>query len=530
MIKINGEEIDLLLRPLPWRSREKAKPRNSISGLKTTVATITLEKPIPAKGKATLEIEWNTKLPGGEGGIGHRMTQRWESKVFQPTQWFPRLAKFDDLRGWQRDEYLGPSEFFNNFGSFDVKINVPAGWIVSGTGTLQNPEEILTEETRNRLAKVTASNDEITIIGENEKGLNTPENDQLIWHYKADKVNDFAWAASNEYIWKAITAVIPRKGPVPIHMLYLPENKDNFVKAAENSRHALEFYSKLWVPYAFQQLTLQDGPSDGMEYPMVINSSQFAADHEVAHQWWPMMLGTNETRYGWMDEGFDTYMNILSDADVAGKPTMLDGWGQRYGGISGNEDEPTMMWQSNYGGDMTGFQTYGKASMMLSMLGGIVGDNVVQDAMKNYTKAWVFKHPSPWDFVHFMSSELKLDLGWFWYYWLWTTESVNGSIQNVKIDSDTTMVSVHQAGGMPSPVVLKVEFEEGDSNINPMSNSKMIDKNTAIVTWPASVWFSGNRTFNAELNFGSRKIKKITFDPFARFPDDNAKDNVWPKN
>lgn len=161
MIKINGEEIDLLLRPLPWRSREKAKPRNSISGLKTTVATITLEKPIPAKGKATLEIEWNTKLPGGEGGIGHRMTQRWESKVFQPTQWFPRLAKFDDLRGWQRDEYLGPSEFFNNFGSFDVKINVPAGWIVSGTGTLQNPEEILTEETRNRLAKVTASNDEI---------------------------------------------------------------------------------------------------------------------------------------------------------------------------------------------------------------------------------------------------------------------------------------------------------------------------------------------------------------------------------
>lgn len=528
-LKIDGVEVDLLARPLPWRSRQNAEPRNSISGLQQTVATISLAKPIPAKGKATVEIEWNTKLPGGENGRGHRMTQRWGSEVFQPTQWFPRLAKYDDLRGWNTDVYLGPSEFFNNFGTFDVKINVPNGWIVSGTGVLQNPEEILTKETRDRLAKVTSSNDEITIIGENENGLNTAKNGELIWHYKADKVNDFAWAASNKFIWKATRAVIPQKGPIPIHMVFLPERANRFAKAGEITRHALEFYSKLWIPYAFPQMTLQDGPSAGMEYPMVINSNQGAADHEVAHQWWPMLLGTNETRYGWMDEGFNTYMNILSDADASGKSPILDGWGQRYGRISGNENEPTMMWVSNYGGDMASFQTYSKAPMMLSMLGGIVGDEAVQKAMRNYTKAWVFKHPSPWDFVHFMNVELNQDLGWFWYYWLWTTESVNGSIKKVTHSGGKTIVAVHQSGEMPSPVVLKVEFEEGAANIKRMANSKMIDTNTAIVTWPANVWYNGNRTFNAELDFGTRTIKKITFDPYARFPDNDPKDNVWTK-
>jgi hypothetical protein len=528
-LKVNGEEIDLLERPLPWRDRRNAAPKNSISGLHQTVATISLAKAIPANGKATVEIEWNTKLPGGENGRGHRMTQRWGSKVFQPTQWFPRLAKYDDLRGWQRDVYLGPAEFFNNFGKFNVKINVPAGWIVSGTGVLQNPEEILTKQTRERLTKVTSSNDEITIIGENEKGLNTPKDGKLVWHYKADKVNDFAWAASNQFVWKATRAVIPQKGPIPIHMVYLPERANRFKKAGEITRHALEFYSKLWVPYAFPQLTLQDGPSAGMEYPMVINSNQGAADHEVAHQWWPMLLGTNEARYGWMDEGLNTYMNILSGADSRGKEANLNGRGQGYGRISGNEDEPTMMWASNYGGNLYGFQTYSKASMMLSMLGGIVGDKTVQDAMRNYTKAWVFKHPSPWDFIHFMSAELNQDLGWFWYYWLWTTESVDGSIKKVTSRSGKTIVAIHQAGEMPSPVILKIEFEKGSSKIKKMRNAKMIDDNTAIVTWPVNVWFNGNRTFNATLSFGSRKIKKITFDPYGRFPDKNPKDNVWMK-
>ena len=229
---------------------------------------------------------------------------------------------------------------------------------------------------RKRVESITKFDSEITIIGENERGFGKGliGKGQTVWHFVADQVNDFAWATSNEFIWKATRANIPRKGYVPIHMFYLPERASRFAKAGERTRHALEFYSKLWIPYEFPQLTLQDGPSAGMEYPMVINSNQGAADHETYHQWIPMMIGTNETRYGWMDEGFNQYSNILSNADAKGKPYSVDGLGQRYGTISGNEDEPPMMWNANYGGPFYGFQTYGKTPLMLSMLGGVVGD------------------------------------------------------------------------------------------------------------------------------------------------------------
>ena len=503
---------------------------SAASGLDTTLARITLAKPIPAKSKATLEIAWRTKLPGGTGGRGHRMTQRWDDTLFQPTQWFPRVAKYDDLRGWDTNVYLGPAEFYNNFGRFDVRIDVPAGWIVSGTGVLQNPQQVLTPAARQRLAKVLDSDEVITIVGAEEAGPGraTAAGDRLVWHFVADMVNDFAWATAKDYVWRATRATIPGKGPIPIHMVHLPERAKLFANAGPITRHALEFYSKLWVPYPFPQLTLQDGPSSGMEYPMVINSNQGAADHEAAHQWWPMLVGTNETWYGWMDEGFNEYMNILSDADAAGTAAKLDGLGQSYGRISGNEDEPPMMWNANQAGSMYGFQTYSKAPMMLSMLGGIVGDEAVQRAMREYTKVWSFKHPSPWDFIFFMNDALKQDLNWFWYSWLWTTDSVDGSIAAVKPGAPAT-ITIRQDGQMPSPIVLRVEFAKTGAPVKPMANAKMLDDATALVTWPVDVWFDGRRTFDAVLDFGGREITRMTLDPYGRFPDRDPSDNVWPR-
>lgn len=530
-LAVNGEEIDLFARRQRFRRGADAELRMEVYGLDQTIAQIRLHEPIASKSKATLEIDWHTQLPGGPNGRGHRMTQRWDDTLFQPTQWFPRIAKYDDLRGWNADPYLGPAEFYNNFGRFDVRIDVPAGWIVSGTGVLQNPEEVLSPTTRERLAKVLDSDEEITIVGEEERGPGkaTAEGEGLVWHFVADQVNDFAWAAAQDYVWKATRANIPGKGPIPIHMVYLPSRARYFERAGEITRHALEFYSELWAPYPFPQLTLQDGPSAGMEYPMVINSNQGAADHETAHQWWPMMLGTNETRYGWMDEGFNQYMNILSRAHRQGENPQLDRYGQSYGRRSGDEDEAPLMWSANYAGDGYGFQTYAKTPLMLSMLGGIVGDKNVQKAMSDYTKVWSFKHPSPWDYIFFMNNALGQDLEWFWYYWLWTTESVDESVQKVQQRGNKTVVTIHQAGAMPSPIVLKVELSPGDKPIKPGQNVELIDKNTAIVTWPAKVWFDGNRTYEAVLDLGSRKIEKITLDPDARFPDGNPDDNVWPR-
>jgi len=158
-LAVDGVQVDLTVRPPSWRSRGAAPTRTWVAGLDQTVARIILKDPIPKGAKTTLSIEWNTKLPGGPNGRGHRMTQRWDNTTFQPTQWFPRLAKYDDLRGWETNPYLGPAEFHNNFGSFDVKIDVPAGWLVSGTGILQNPEEVLSEKVQDRLTKVLDSDD-----------------------------------------------------------------------------------------------------------------------------------------------------------------------------------------------------------------------------------------------------------------------------------------------------------------------------------------------------------------------------------
>lgn len=529
-LKVAGQAIDLTaVAPMGRRNTTAAK--GTIYGLTQSLATINLAEPVKGGTTAELEIEWRTKLPGGPDGRGHRMTQRFDSRLFQPTQWYPRIGKYDDLRGWETSPYLGPSEFYNNFGKFDVYLTVPGGWIVSGTGVLQNPTEVLTQTARQRLSTVLGSDDDVIIVGETEKGPGkaTAVGDKLTWHFVADRVNDFAWATAENFVWKATRATIPGKGAIPIYMVYAPERAASFERAGKISRHALEFYSKLWTPYPFPQFTMQDGPSAGMEYPMVINSNQGAADHETGHQWWPMTLGTNETRYGWMDEGFNQYMNILSRADNEGKPYNLDGLGQSYGRMSGDEDEAPMMWNADYAGNGYSFQTYGKAPLMLSMLGGIVGDEAVISAMKKYAVTWAYKHPSPWDYIFFMNNELGQDLEWFWYYWLWTTEGVEGSIRDVKTTKGKTTVTVLQAGQMPSPVVLKVEFEGEGPAIKTMSNARMIDATTAEVTWPASVWFNGSRTFNAVMDFGKRKVKKITFDPHGRFPDANPADNVWPR-
>lgn len=531
---LDGRTVDLHARPPVRRFDQPPTPWFGVSGLRTTVATLSLDAPIPPNSTATLEIDWHTKLPGGPTGQGHRMTQRWEDRLFQPTQWFPRLAKYDDLRGWDTNPYLGPSEFYNNFGRFDVKIDVPGGWIVSGTGVLQNPDEVLTATARERLARVTASDEEIMIVAEGEP--KTAPGNSLTWHFTADKVNDFAWATSRDFLWRATRATIPTKGPVPVHMVYLPERAPFFAEAGTRTRHALEFYSALWAPYPFPQLTLQDGPSAGMEYPMVINSNQGAADHETAHQWWPMMVGTNETWYGWMDEGFNTYMNILSGADSRGEPAVLDGQGLMYGMISGDEWEPPMMWNANFGGPMYGFQTYQKAPLMLSMLGGIYGDEAVQKVMSDYTHAWSFKHPSPWDYAHFMQRGLGADLGWFWYYWLFTTERVDGSIADARIDGGKARFTVRQDGEMPSPVVVRVDMGPASGNTTATVRgpggaeaSVRVDGNSLVLTWPVDIWFGGSRSLDFDLDFGDRAIERIVWDPGCRFPDRNVNDNVWPR-
>jgi hypothetical protein len=530
---INGQTLDVTdtLRAPILNTTRRTTPLARL--LRQTSARIPLATPIAPHSSATLEADWSFEVVrAAPRGFRHG---RWADTLYQIAQWYPRIAVFDDLRqgGWDTEPYLGGAEFYNNFGHFDVSIDVPAGWIVGATGVLQNPTEVLTPTARERLSRVLSSDSVQTIVSVAERGpgkaTTIGTNGRLVWHFAADTAGDFAWATSRQYVWDAGRARIPEKGPVPFNVLYLPGHAQQFANGARVVRHSLEYYSNLWMPYAFPQLTMTDGPEQGMEYPMFIMSGVFAADHEVGHQWWPMTVGVNETWYGWMDEGFNNYMNILSEADLDGRPYRLDGLGMSYGQISGDDLEPPLMWDENYAGPLYGFVAYGKAPAMLSALGGVVGDTAVWRAMSGYAKAWRFKHPSPWDYAFFMNNALHQDLSWFWNYWLFTTESVEGSIQDVRTSGLRTTVTVRQNGQMPAPVILKVEFAATGPAITAMSNSRMTDANTAIVTYPVDVWFPGSRTFNAVLDFGGRAITKITLDPAGRFPDRNAADNVWPR-
>ena len=533
-LSVDGQAVNLAPPPR-FRRFGEAPPAVTLAAynLNTTSAMILLPNPVSAHGTFTLEADWHFTVPKVEGGRGVRMGA-WGDSLFQVAQWYPRVAVFDDLRdgGWDTEPYLGASEFYNNFGHFDVRVDVPAGWLVGATGVLQNPDSVLTPEARERLSHALESDSVRRIVGPEDfgPGKATAAGDRLVWHFVADTVGDFAWATSDRYVWDATRATIPGRGAVPVDVLYLPGHVPQYAQAGPLTRHALEFYSALWMPYAFSRLTLVDGPDTGMEYPMIIFSAAGAADHEAGHEWWPMTLGTNETWYGWMDEGFNDYMNILSYADrqhPSGNP--LDGVGQSYGRWSGDEREPPMMWDANYGGPLYSFQAYNKAPMMLSMLGGVVGDTAVQRAMSEYAHAWRFKHPSPWDYAFFMSNALHRDLGWFWYSWLFTTDAVNGSIYDVRTAAATTTVTVRQDGQMPSPVVLAVHFARTGPRIQPMANATMVDDSTAVVTWPVDVWFGGSRTFEAKLQFGRRKIERIVLDPHCRFPDRNVDDNTWPR-
>jgi hypothetical protein len=514
----NGQTIDVTpARAQLWNS--------------TTMVPLLLATPIPAHGSGTLEVDWSFRVELiGPGKRGDRMG-RWGDSLYQVAQWYPQVAMYDDLRGWDREEHLGNSEFYNNFGTFDVRLDVPAGWLIGANGVLANADSVLTPMVRERLSHATASDSQIVIVGVDDRGPGkaTSTGDRLIWHFTADSVADFAWAASRAFVWDATRATIPGKGPIPINLFYLPGHT-NYKKTGAFARHALEFYSQLWMPYAFPGFTQVDGPEGGMEYPgLTMSGPGFGVtDHEIGHQWWPMMVGVNETQYGWMDEGFNQYMNILSAADFQHKPLQLDSLGMQFGRIAGTEGLPPMMWDANFAGPNYGFVTYGKAPEVLSSLGGVVGDSAVTRAMSEYAKTWRFKHPTPWDYMFAMNRALNRDLGWFWYYWLFTNESTDGSIASVVTRNGRTVVTVRQDGEMPSPIVLRVDFDSSGPAIRAMANA-VVEGHAATVTYPVDVWFSGSRTYAANLNFGTRKITRIILDPHGRFPDRNPADNIWPR-
>ena len=481
-----------------------------------TVASIILAAPIAPGANATIEAAWHFAVPRVDTlQRGERMG-RFGDYLYQIAQWYPQVAMYDDMRGWDTDQYMGVGEFYNQFGSFDVNITVPGGWMVGATGDLQNPSEVLSQRTRDRLALAMRVDTTVHVVTASERGATaTAPGATLTWHYTAPHVNDFAFAASRDYVYDATHANIPGKSAIPINVLYLPQHTEYATNnTAQIGRFALEHHSSYVSPYEFSQGTIADGPETGMEYPMIIfdGPGLGVTVHEFGHEWFPMTVSSDETRYGWMDEGFNEYIDAAAVADFNHKSEVMDEGAAGYRRVAGSELEAPMMWPTDFVGPNATMTTYVKAPVVFYALGGVVGDSAVHHAFMNYSKEWRFKHPSPYDFMMSMNTSLGRNLDWFWYPWLFTTYTVDQAITSVAMRGTNAVVTITDKGDMAMPIILRVDYTNGSFD-NVVQN--------------ADVWFTGTRRVAMTIPLRGKKIKSITLDPDNRFQDLDRSNNVW---
>ncbi|HEX6575846.1 MAG TPA: M1 family metallopeptidase [Gemmatimonadaceae bacterium] len=484
--------------------------------LRERVAAITSPSPILPGATATIETAWRFTVPHVDTTVRGQRMGRYGSYLYQVAQWYPQIAMYDDIRGWDTDQYLGSAEFNNQFGSFDVRITAPGGWLLGATGELMNPEQVYSKRTRDRLALAMQVDTTIHVVEPNERGSSaTASGSTLTWHFNAPLVNDFAFAVSRDYVLDATHATIPGKGKIPMNVLYLPQHTNYRTNnTAQFGRKALEEHSRFLFPYEFSQGTIADGPETGMEYPMIIfnGSSLGVTVHEFGHQWFPMMVGSNETRYGFMDESFNQYIDAIAVARINSTPVNWQNASSGYRRIAGTENEAPMMWHSDYAGPGYGVQAYSKAAIALYALGGIVGDSAVGRAFAEYAKTWKYKHPLPHDFFYSMNRSLGKNLDWFWYEWFFTTYTTDQAIQSVRNVGNDVEITVRDKGDLVSPVIIRVEFTDGT-----MANRAV----------PAERWFSGSRMLVERIPTGGKAIKSIVIDPENRFQDLDRTNNEW---
>ncbi|MEO5902417.1 MAG: M1 family metallopeptidase [Gemmatimonadaceae bacterium] len=481
------------------------------------IVTLKPSGPILPGGTATVETAWHFTVPNVDTTARGERMGRFGSYLYQVAQWYPQIAMYDDMRGWDTDQYLGNGEFNNQFGSFDVRITAPGGWLLGATGDLQNPGEVYSKRTLDRLATSMQVDTTVHVVTASERGSSaTAAGSTLTWHFTAPHVNDFAFAVSRDYVLDATRSNIPGKGFIPVHALYLAQHTQYATNnTVWGGARALEEHSRFLFPYEFSQGTIADGPETGMEYPMIIfNSSRVStAIHEFGHQWFPMMVASNETRYGFMDEGFNEFIDAPALANITRTPVNYQNRSAGYRRVAGSELEAPMMWPTDHAGPYSGVATYTKAEVALHALGAVVGDSAVRKAFANYALQWKYKHPSPWDFFMSMNKSLGKDLGWFWYEWFFTTNTFDQAIESVTTQGPNAVITVRDKADIVMPIIARVEFT---------------DSSTEIVSAPAEAWFAGSRHASVTLPLRGRTIKSVALDPENRFQDLNTSNNTWP--
>ncbi|MDF3981732.1 M1 family metallopeptidase [Luteibacter sp. PPL201] len=494
---------------------------------------VRLPQPLAAHGgKVTLTIAYRYDLPGDFGGRTGFAPSR-NGTIYEMAQWYPRMCVYDDLRGWDTAPYLN-SEFYLEYGDIDYAITVPSDMIVAGSGELVNPDDVLTATQRERLAKARKS--DATVMIRTPAEVTDPASrpkrgGTLTWKFRMKNTRDVAFGASTAYVWDAARINLP-EGRTALAMSVYPvesAGRASWSRSTEYLKAAVEHFSDRWYPYPYPVAVNEAGSAaSGMEYPGIVFDPMDASPkelhmvtaHEIGHTWFPMIVGSNERRDAWMDEGFNTFIDVY-EADAFNHGEFAPKRDGEYAPKGGNPvdeilplladpDAPSLL----MGADMVKETyrhpaTYFKAALGLVLLREeIIGPERFDPAFRKYIATWAYKHPSPSDFFRLMESEAGEDLGWFWRGWYANNWQVDLAVTGI----DGATVTVANLDRLPMPATLRVTFD---------------DKTTRDIRIPVETWQQHTR-FDVYVP-GGKRVVAATIDPDHRVPDHDRTNNTWPR-
>ncbi len=434
-----------------------------------TMMRIDLPTALPAKGgKVSFSMDWSYKIPeqrkyGGRGG--KEFFPQDGNTLYEMAQWFPRMAVYSDVTGWQNKQFLGAGEFALTFGDYEVAIIVPSDHIVASTGELQNPAQVLNSKHIERLKKAETATEPVLIQSqeEAEKAEKTQAKDTKTWIYKAKNVRDFAWASSRKFIWDAMR--VEQAGKKVWAMSYYPKEGNPLwgQYSTQVVAHTLRVYSRYTIDYPYPVAISVHGSVFGMEYPMIsFNGGRPNPDgtipdyirhamvgviiHEVGHNYFPMIINSDERQWTWMDEGLNSFCEYLAEVELKDQPWAKKDYGEKgYPTRRGpaknitdymRSDPKTLVPIMTNSEQILQFgnNAYGKPATALNILREtVMGRELFDHAFKQYAQKWAFKHPEPADFFRTMEDASAVDLDWFWRGWFFTTEACDIALESVKL-------------------------------------------------------------------------------------------------
>jgi hypothetical protein len=486
----------------------------------------------PNGGQIKLNIEYSYIVPEyGSDRTGIQNTKN--GKIYTIAQWYPRMYVYDDVMGWNALPYTGPSEFYLEYGDFDLSITAPANHIVVASGELLNPQEVYTPEQLKRWAQ--AAKSESTVIIRSADEVTNPASrpagkKELTWKFKIKNARDASWASSASFIIDAAKLDLPSgKKSIAISAYPVESNgNDAWGRSTEYVKKSIEYNSQKWFEYPYPAATAVAGIVGGMEYPGIVFCSSRAKtrslwsvnDHEFGHTWFPMIVGSNERLYGWMDEGFNTFINTLSTADFnKGEYAPKNAVDMQKVGAAVTRPtlEPVLSNPENLKEANNGTLLYFKPGTGLTLLREqILGPERFDFAFKTYVARWAFKHPTPDDFFRTMENASGESLQWFWRGWFVNNWRLDVAVNDVKyVNNDPTkgaLITLTNMDKMAMPVILEIKTVSGK-----VERLKL----------PVEIW-ERNNSFVVKYP-STEEIESATYDPDKSLPDYNPDNNIWKK-